>query len=479
MPPTSAPKKAPTIAPTKAPIATPTLPNPVAIARINCGGAALTDQNGSSWSADNSFVGGQTYSTSAAIQNTTQGILYQSERYGNMKYQIAVPSAQQYRIVLHFAEIYFDTTGKRIFNVFIEGVKVLNSLDLVLTTGAKNTATQFVIAGVNVLDGVLDVEFVTLVDNAKISAIELFKDSSVAPMSPSTPVSKAPVTKLPVTKSPVTNSPVTKSPVTKSPVTKSPVTNSPVTKSPVSKSPVSKSPVTKSPVTRSPATKSPVSKSPVVMPPTSAKPVTKLPIPSAAPAPIVPTVKSMLIARINCGGQDFTDGNGNIWNADYSFIGGGTYGVQSPISNTTLEMLYQSERYGNMQYQIAVPVAGRYQVVLHFAEIYYTTVNSRIFDVMVEGVNILSNLDLIKVTGSKNTATQFVVSGVHVLDGKLSLQFVNKVDNAKISAIEVQVDGNTDAPTLSPMPSAAPTTWAPFPATPQGCGVPEVRYFLP
>jgi hypothetical protein len=97
-------------------------------------------------------------------------------------------------------------------------------------------------------------------------------------------------------------------------------------------------------------------------------------------------------------------------------------------------MLYQSVRYGNFSY--AIPVNnGDYMVTLRFAEIYYSSIGQRVFDVEVEGVLVVDNLDLIARVG-KNVAYDVAVS-VHVTDGILNIRFRSVVDLAKVSAIEI------------------------------------------
>jgi Malectin domain len=74
--------------------------------RINCGGGNFTDSLGHVWRADAFFSGGETFSITDGIANTTNALLYQSERYGTTTYQIPVPPAPgRYDVTLHLAEI--------------------------------------------------------------------------------------------------------------------------------------------------------------------------------------------------------------------------------------------------------------------------------------------------------------------------------------------------------------------------------------
>jgi hypothetical protein len=114
-------------------------------------------------------VGGKTLSTKDSIANTSEDPLYQSERYGNFGYRFDVPNGL-YDVTLHFAEIYWKSSGKRIFDVFVEGALVLDDYDIYKVVG-HDRATSRVFPGVLVQDGQLNIDFVTVKDNAKVSAI--------------------------------------------------------------------------------------------------------------------------------------------------------------------------------------------------------------------------------------------------------------------------------------------------------------------
>ena len=109
--------------------------NPVALSTgyaINAGGGGT-----GSFAADSNFSGGQTYATTNAIATTgvtnpAPQAVYQTERYGNFTYTLPnlIPGAQ-YAVRLHFAEIYWTSSGQRLFNVAINGSSVLTNFDIV------------------------------------------------------------------------------------------------------------------------------------------------------------------------------------------------------------------------------------------------------------------------------------------------------------------------------------------------------------
>ncbi len=152
--------------------------NPSLIYRVNAGGGAVTDPTGD-WEADNYFTSGNTYSTNTTIANATSGLeaLYQSERYGTMGYSFPVANGS-YTVKLHFAEIYAPAADTRIFDVNIEGGALeLDNYNIVAdpNAGAPNTAVVKAF-DIDVADGALDIAFITVSENPKISAIEIIKN---------------------------------------------------------------------------------------------------------------------------------------------------------------------------------------------------------------------------------------------------------------------------------------------------------------
>ncbi|MFQ5709246.1 MAG: FG-GAP-like repeat-containing protein, partial [bacterium] len=150
----------------------------VYVQRVNAGGSEFTGGDGRVWDADQAFVdgawgyvGGNTFSTTDAIANTTDDVLYQSERHTLTGYSFTVPSSGSYHVELHFAEIFLNEAGGRIFDVSIENALVLDNLDIYAEVG--HDAALVKSFDVEVTDGVLDVTFAAVVEEPKISAIEV------------------------------------------------------------------------------------------------------------------------------------------------------------------------------------------------------------------------------------------------------------------------------------------------------------------
>jgi hypothetical protein len=74
-------------------------------------------------------------------------------------------------VILHFAEIFSGTVGRRIMNVSIEGTQRLTNFDIAAAVGFRTATTrQF---DVNVKDGMLSITFSATADRPKVSAIEV------------------------------------------------------------------------------------------------------------------------------------------------------------------------------------------------------------------------------------------------------------------------------------------------------------------
>lgn len=144
----------------------------------NCGGEAFRSDEGVFYTADSKYSGGGTYSGGSAISGTTDDALYLKERFGStFSYKIPLPN-KEYKVTLMFAEIFHDMQGKRVFDVFIEGVKISANLDIWAKAG-KNTAYNETHV-VKVSDGELTISFSAIKDNAKISAIKVTEPLTVS-----------------------------------------------------------------------------------------------------------------------------------------------------------------------------------------------------------------------------------------------------------------------------------------------------------
>lgn len=153
--------------------ATFTLNNNTPTYQINSGGGAAAP-----YAADNFVTGGGVYMTSGTVdtslvsQPAPQNV-YLSERWGPCTYTFPNLTALSYTVRLHFAEIYWNAPAQRVFNVTINGASVLSNFDIVAATGSNFKAICKEFTARPDANGNITVQLQSVVDNPKISGIEL------------------------------------------------------------------------------------------------------------------------------------------------------------------------------------------------------------------------------------------------------------------------------------------------------------------
>ena len=416
--------------------------------RINAGGGDYTDSEGNLWQADNYFTAGNTSLFNVPIAGTSEDTLYQTERWRkNFGYAIPVDNGT-YTVNLHFAEVYFDLAGKRVFDATVEGQLLNDNLDIVSVTGAKNSALITSLSAVNVSDGILNIDFAGVVDKAKISAIEVLASPSADTIVPTASLSATDVTQEGGTSYQFSviysdNKAVNLSTVDSNDL----LVTGPNGFSQLATLNNVKLDSNGTPMKATYSFLAPggtwdsgdngtyaIAQQANQVMDTSGNAVSSgsLGTFNVNAAPPVPTD-----IRINVGGGNYTDTQGNLWFADTHFTNGNTSSTSAAIDGTVEDTLYKTERYhSSFGYDIPI-VNGTYTVNLHFAETFFDQEGQRAFDVAVEGDPFLNNLDIISVTGVKNTALITSLANVNVTDGVLDLDLNALVNNAKLSAIEI------------------------------------------
>ncbi|WP_138475803.1 malectin domain-containing carbohydrate-binding protein [Dyadobacter bucti] len=159
--------------------------------------------------------------------------------------------------------------------------------------------------------------------------------------------------------------------------------------------------------------------------------------------------------RINAGGVTRTV-NGAVFNADdqYAVLQGDLpTGSFALVGNHPVPELYYERRAGyNLAY--AIPIAnGAYTVKLHMVENMHTSLNSRIFDVKMENVTVLDDIDLFAQGGNQGKVVVVKSFDANVTDGVLNIDFIAAKDKAIINAIEIlPVSAVNDAPVIVTAP---------------------------
>lgn len=188
-------------------------------------------------------------------------------------------------------------------------------------------------------------------------------------------------------------------------------------------------------------------------------------IQDAAPITRAETGQSYLY-RVNTGGADYRDADGQLWLGDRQWAEGRHWGWQSwaedypdldpmlgsrrvsydVIHGTPEQGLFQTYRFGRdrLNYRFAVP-EGEYEIELYFAEPWYghasiDATGWRIFDVAVNDQVVLDDLDLFAEAGI-NRAVKKVVRA-RAINGELRLHFPEvKAGQAVIAAIAIRHAG--------------------------------------
>jgi hypothetical protein len=166
---------------------------PTTVYQINCGGNAA-----SPYLADQYVSGGTKHTvtnaiTISGITNPAPQAVYQSERYGTSTYTLPnLTAGSQYKVRLHFAELYWTATGKRKFNVVINGSTVLSSFDIYATAGGQYRALVREFTATANASGQIVINFNTVTDNASIEGIEVITSTPNYPPTIATAASASP-----------------------------------------------------------------------------------------------------------------------------------------------------------------------------------------------------------------------------------------------------------------------------------------------
>jgi hypothetical protein len=145
------------------------------------------------------------------------------------------------------------------------------------------------------------------------------------------------------------------------------------------------------------------------------------------------------VAAINAGGAAMGQ-----FTADAHFDGGG---VGNPSRDAVLlagddafapPALYQTERNGNFSYGFdGLTKGASYRVRLHFAETYFSERNQRVFHVAINGNQVMTDVDLVAITGGRHRALVREFPAKTDADGRITVAFTSVRNNAKCSGIEI------------------------------------------
>jgi hypothetical protein len=129
--------------------------------------------------------------------------------------------------------------------------------------------------------------------------------------------------------------------------------------------------------------------------------------------------------------------------ADVDYSAGNTYSTTatidtSAVTNPAPQAVYQTSRYGNFTYTFPNLTPGAsYKVRLHFAEIFWTAAGQRVFNVSINGNQVLTNFDIFATAGAQNKAVIMEYTATATANGQIVIQYTTVMDNAQSNGIEI------------------------------------------
>jgi hypothetical protein len=143
---------------------------------------------------------------------------------------------------------------------------------------------------------------------------------------------------------------------------------------------------------------------------------------------------------VNCGGSAASP-----FVADTDFGSGSSSSTTHAINTSNWltspvppQSVLQTNRHGQMTYRMGgfTPGSSR-SVTLYFVEHFFTAPGKRVFDVIINGNEVLSDFDIFADTGGQYIARQHTFTTTANSSGQVVIQFVAGVDNPMLNAVVV------------------------------------------
>jgi beta-galactosidase len=413
---------------------TATVTTPVSTCTTNCSSpdaiAISAGGPGASYfAADEDFDGGNASGSNATINingvtNPAPQSVYQNQRFGNFTYTLpGLKAGTSYVVRLHFDEFYWTQAGQRVFNVSINGTQVLTNFDIFAAAGGQDIAVVEQFAATANAQGQIVLQFASVVDNAEVNGIEV-QNATATNTPPNAPSN--------LTAAVASSSQINLSwtaPAT-SGVTYTVFRNGTAVANGLTGTTYNDTGLTS----------------------TTTYSYTVEAVDSAGTSMASNTATATTF-DVNCG----TSGCGadvlaisaggpaaGDYVADEDFNGGSASGTgatinSSGVTNPAPQSVYQNQRVGNnFSYTLPGFTAGAsYVVRLHFDEFYWTKPGQRVFNVSINGTQVLSNFDVLATAGGQDIAIAEPFTTTANAQGQINLQFTAITDNAVINGIEV------------------------------------------
>jgi hypothetical protein len=143
---------------------------------------------------------------------------------------------------------------------------------------------------------------------------------------------------------------------------------------------------------------------------------------------------------IDCGG-----GASSPFVADTDFGSGTTSSTTHAINTSNWltspvppQSVLQTNRHGQMTYRMGGFTPGRARsVTLYFVEPFWSAAGKRLFNVIINGNEVLTDFDVFADAGGQFIAVQHAFATTASASGEVVVQFVSGVDNPIVSGIVV------------------------------------------
>src|SRR6202011_3002587 len=163
--------------------------------------------------------------------------------------------------------------------------------------------------------------------------------------------------------------------------------------------------------------------------------------------------------QINAGGPAWPP-----FLADQDFTASNTISHLNSIDTTKASKpapvaVYQTGRIGNFTYTIGGFVAGSNATVrLHFAETYWSDVGQRLFNVSINGKQVLTSFDIFAAAGGQNIANIQQFTATANASGQYVIQFTTIINKSLVNGIEIASSPSCTTPTPPSALSATGTS---------------------
>jgi hypothetical protein len=408
---------------------------------INAGSAtAVPDSaNNATFVADTDFVGGNNDVTNHAItipsaiaSRAAPAAVYADAHQGGVTYTIPNLSAgNTYTVVLHFAELFFTTPNSRLFNVSINGTQVLTNFDIVAAAGnASFTAAVQTIPNITPVNGQIIIAFTNgAKDQPMVNGIEIQTGGPATPSAPTAlQVATGSSSGVNLSWTASVSSGVTYT-VFRS--TTAGFVPSATTRIANNLTTTSFSDTSLTPSTMYYYVVEAANGAGVLSPPSQQVSTSTA---AASTDVIAINAGSSTVVGSFIGDTDFVGGNDDA--------PGHAITIPAAIASIAAPApVYADAHQGGVTYTIPNLSATRtYTVVLHFAELFFTTANSRQFNVSINGTQMLTNFDIVAAAGNANfTAVVQSFANITPVNGQIVIAFFNGAhDQPMVNGIEIK-----------------------------------------